>query len=254
SKTSPSSTGCSIRRCMPSRPHYNCARGDCRWSRRTWLSSPGVPDAALPRRDALVISASLALLAALAWAYLVHLAHSMSASARMADMGMSMAMPWTAADLCYTFAMWDVMMVGMMAGSAAPVLLRFAQSQAGRGGGVRAATLLFGLGYLIVWTGFSAAAAFAQWGLHEAALLSPAMAASSPRLAGAILLAAGAYQFAPLKQACLSHCRTPLASLVTRWRDGSIGALRMGLAHGAHCLGCCGALMLVLFGVGVMNL
>jgi predicted metal-binding membrane protein len=97
-------------------------------------------------------------------------------------------------------------------------------------------------------------AAIAQWALHEAAMLSPAMAASSARLAGAILIVAGAYQLSPYKGACLTHCRSPLGFLMTEWRDGTVGALRMGLRHGAYCLGCCWALMCVLFAVGVMNL
>ena len=168
---------------------------------------------------------------------------------------MTMDMPWTAADVWLTFAMWAVMMIGMMTGTAAPVLLLFAGARAGRGErGVPLAVLLFGLGYLTVWVGFSAGAALAQWRLHEAAMLSPAMAASSPRLAGAILIAAGAYQLTPFKGACLTQCRSPLGFLLGNWRHGTTGALRMGIRHGAHCLGCCWALMCVLFVVGVMNL
>ena len=175
----------------------------------------------------------------------------------MAAMGMAMSrdMPWTAADVFFTFAMWAVMMVGMMTPSAAPVLLLFAGMVRGRGGTrwplVVAA---FGAGYLIVWTAFSAGAALAQWGLHGSAMLSPAMSASSARLGGAILIAAGVYQLTPFKGACLTHCRSPLGFLLSHWRDGTIGALRMGIAHGTYCVGCCWALMGVLFVVGVMNL
>jgi predicted metal-binding membrane protein len=97
-------------------------------------------------------------------------------------------------------------------------------------------------------------AALAQWGLHRAALLSPAMASSSGRLTGAILIAAGAYQLTPWKSRCLTHCRSPLGFLMANWRDGIAGAFRMGFQHGAYCLGCCWALMCVLFAVGVMNL
>jgi predicted metal-binding membrane protein len=217
------------------------------------------PAAGLSRRDRVLISSCLLLVCALAWAYLVHLDRQMSASmaydTMMADMGMSMDKPWTMADVFFTFAMWAIMMVGMMAGSAAPVLLLFAASRAKRGGpGVRASVLMFGLGYLAVWTGFSALAALAQWALHEAAMLSPAMSASSPYLAGAILIGAGVYQLSPWKGACLTHCRSPLGFLMAHWREGQIGALQMGLRHGAYCLGCCWALMCVLFVVGVMNL
>lgn len=173
----------------------------------------------------------------------------------MAEMGMTMDMSWDAADVFYAFAMWAVMMVGMMAGPAAPVLLLFAAARAKRGErGARLAVLMFGLGYVTVWVGFSACAALAQWALHETAMLSPAMAASSPYLGGAILIGAGAYQLTPWKGACLTQCRSPLGFLMTNWRDGQLGALQMGARHGAYCLGCCWALMCVLFVVGVMNL
>ena len=210
-------------------------------------------------RDRLVIWSCVALVTVLAWAYLVHLdremASSMAHDRMMAEMGMAMDMPRTKADVFFTFAMWAVMMVGMMAGAAAPMLLLFAGAQAGRGSArTVAAVPIFGLGYLTVWIGFSAVATLAQEALHRAAMLSPAMAASSPRLSGAILIAAGAYQLTPLKGACLAQCRSPLGFLMTHWRDGAVGAFRMGLAHGVHCLGCCWALMCVLFAVGIMNL
>ena len=168
---------------------------------------------------------------------------------------MGMAMPWTVTDAFFTFAMWAVMMVGMMAPSASPMLLLFAGTRAGRANrGVSLTTLAFGLGYIAVWAAFSAAATLAQYGLHEAAMLSPAMASSSARLSGAILVAAGLYQLTPWKGKCLTHCRSPLGFLMTNWRDGARGAFTMGLRHGLYCLGCCWALMCVLFVVGVMNL
>jgi predicted metal-binding membrane protein len=215
--------------------------------------------AALPGRDRLLISACVVLITALAWAYLIHLDRQMSASMeygkQMAAMGMTMDKPWTAADSFLTFAMWAVMMVGMMAGTAVPMLLLFAGTRAGSGSGGRVpGVVFFGLGYFTVWTGFSAVAASAQWALHHAAMLSPAMKTSSPRLGGLILLAAGAYQLTPWKARCLTHCRSPLGFLMTNWRDGKLGAFRMGVGHGAYCLGCCWALMCVLFVVGVMNL
>ena len=173
----------------------------------------------------------------------------------MAAMGMTMDMPWSTADIFFTIAMWAVMMVGMMAPSVSPMLLLFAATRAGRGKrGVSLATLTFGLGYIAVWAGFSVVAAVAQWGLHQAAMLSAAMASSSGRLSGAILIVAGAYQLMSWKSRCLTHCRSPLGFLMTNWRDGTIGAFRMGFRHGAYCLGCCWALMCVLFVVGVMNL
>jgi len=218
------------------------------------------PSAELSSRDRLRIWTCLAVVIALAWAYLIYLdrrmASQMEHDTMMTAMGMTMEMPrWTAADVLFAFAMWVVMMIGMMVATAAPVLLLFAGAHAGRGGRrVPWLVLVFGLGYVIVWVGFSAGAALAQWALHSAAMLSPMMAASSPRVGGAILLAAGVYQLTPFKRACLTHCRSPLGFLMTHWRGGTRGALLMGLRHGAYCLGCCWALMGVLFAVGVMNL
>jgi predicted metal-binding membrane protein len=204
-----------------------------------------------------IVVAAIAALTILAWAYLVHLGRQMSAAAAdetmMAAMGMAMNTPWTGADLLLTFVMWTVMMIGMMAPSVTPILLLAAgASRDGRRS--PAAVLCFGAGYLLVWVVFSAIAALAQWALHEGSLLSPAMAASSPRVAGAILIGAGVYQLTPLKGACLTHCRSPIDFLMAHWRTGLRGAVRMGAHHGIYCLGCCWALMGVLFVVGVMNL
>ena len=222
------------------------------------ISSSGHP-AVFSRRDRIVISICLVLLTALAWAYLIHLDREMSAAMEhdqmMADMGMTMDMPWSTTDVVLAFAMWAVMMVGMMTPSAAPVVLLFAAMR--RGTGARrlpVVVVVFGAGYLLVWFFFSAVAALAQWALHQAALLSPMMTTSSAWLGGGILIAAGVYQLTPFKGTCLTHCRSPLGFLMSHWRDGTAGALRMGIAHGMYCLGCCWALMCVLFVVGVMNL
>ena len=173
----------------------------------------------------------------------------------MAEMGMSMDMPWQTADVLLAFAMWAVMMVGMMTPSAAPVVLLVAGMNRRRGAQrVPGLVFAFGAGYLLIWVAFSAAAALSQWALHQAALLSPAMTTSTSRLGAAILIAAGIYQLTPFKGTCLTHCRSPLGFLMSHWRDGTAGAMRMGMAHGSYCLGCCWALMCVLFVVGVMNL
>src|SRR5205823_6516417 len=116
------------------------------------------PAAALSRRDRVLIPACIVLTTALAWAYLIHLDHQMSSGMEhdqmMAAMGMTMQMPWTAADVIFTFAMWAVMMVGMMAPAAAPLLLLFGAARAGRGErSASLAVLIFGLGYVAVWTG-----------------------------------------------------------------------------------------------------
>jgi predicted metal-binding membrane protein len=213
----------------------------------------------LPRRDRVLLAFCLVAITALSWVYLIHLAREMSASMAemdtMAKMGMPMDTPWTMSDVLLTFAMWAVMMVGMMTASAIPAVIVMAKSRAARGeSGVSLITLTFAAGYLLVWIGFSAGAAIAQWALHEQALLSSAMKASSPWLAGGLLIVAGIYQWTALKQSCLSHCRSPFDFLITRWRSGWSGALEMGVHHGVYCVGCCWALMALLFAVGVMNL
>jgi predicted metal-binding membrane protein len=182
-------------------------------------------------------------------------------AASMMAMGMRPEAPWAVPDILFTFIMWVVMMVGMMSASAAPVLLLFAKAQQARSGpagsGNRAvpfAVPAFALGYLAVWVGFSVVATLAQWALHDAALLSPAMAIARPRVAALVLIAAGAYQLTPLKRACLRHCQSPMGFLMSHWREGTGGGFQMGLNHGTYCLGCCWVLMCVLFAVGVMNL
>jgi predicted metal-binding membrane protein len=210
-------------------------------------------------RDRLIVLLAVTAIVALAWAYLARLAHQMGSDVdyrtAMAAMGMATDVPWTLTDAALVFAMWVVMMLGMMGAATVPVLLLFVSAQRARSArGVRLSVLLFGSGYLLLWAAFSACAALAQWLLHHTAMLSPAMKAASPRLAAAILVLAGAYQLTPLKRACLTHCRSPLGFLMTNWRDGMLGAVRMGARYGTYCLGCCWALMGVLFVVGVMNL
>lgn len=164
--------------------------------------------------------------------------------------------PWTSATFGLMFAMWGVMMVGMMLPSATPTTLVYAAvaRKAAREGEVVAPVALFVAGYLAMWLLFSLAATFAQWGLERAALLSPMLVASSPALGGGLLVGAGVYQLTPLKNACLEHCRSPAYFLAERWRPGRAGALWLGVEHGAYCLGCCWVLMGLLFVGGVMNL
>jgi len=217
------------------------------------------PVAALLRRDRVVIACCIAGVTTLAWAYLVHLSRQMSsptnAMTMVASMGMAAKAPLSAADLVMTWVMWSVMMIGMMSPSAAPVVLLFAGTQArGDRHGGHVAVTLFGVGYLAIWLGFSAAAALTQSAFHQAALLSPAMTIVSSRLSGVILIGAGVYQLTPAKSACLRHCQSPLGFLMSNWSDGSRGAAWMGLRHGLYCMGCCWAAMGVLFVVGVMNL
>jgi predicted metal-binding membrane protein len=207
-------------------------------------------------RQRVVILAALAAIAALAWLYLFLAAADMTAA--MAGMDRTMTMPPRGAtELVLLFAMWWVMMVGMMLPSVAPVILTFATVNRNRRarGEPFVPSALFAAGYLLAWGGFSLAATLAQEALERAALLSPMDMTTNSRLLGGLLfLAAGLYQFTPVKLACLRFCRSPLDFVVNHWRDGPGGALRMGVTHGLYCLGCCWFLMLLLFVGGVMNL
>lgn len=216
-------------------------------------------------RERATIVAALAGLTAVSWLYLWLQAREMAVMGgagrqRMDGMaGMVMSAgprPWSAADFALMFVMWWVMMVGMMAPSATPMILTFATVNRGKRARGRpfVPTATFVAGYLIAWGVFSVAASLAQQGLEQAALMSPTMETSSAILAGMLFLAAGLYQFTPAKYACLEKCRSPLDFVLNNWRDGSAGALRMGLRHGFYCLGCCWLVMLLLFVGGVMNL
>ncbi|MFN3484275.1 MAG: DUF2182 domain-containing protein, partial [Planctomycetota bacterium] len=142
-----------------------------------------------------------------------------------------MAQPWTARELILTFAMWAVMMVAMMTPAAAPMILLFSAIHRKRRERsmpyVPTAAFLFG--YLIVWTCFSVVATLVQWGLQAATLLTPGMALGSALAGGALLGAAGVYQWLPLKDACLRRCRAPLDFVLSEWREGLRGAVAMGM-------------------------
>ena len=209
------------------------------------------------KRDRAIVAFGLAGVAILSWTYLICMDWGM----RHMDVGMEMViMPamahWTAWDLVLVFLMWAVMMVAMMVPAASPVILLFAEINRRRNEqqGTLVATGQFLLGYLAAWTGFSVLATLAQWGLLTATLVSPMMESTSKALGAGLLLTAGLFQFSRLKYACLAHCRSPIGFLATEWRGGSRGAFKMGLKHGSYCLGCCWALMGLLFAFGVMNL
>lgn len=212
------------------------------------------PLEALLKRDRIFVVSGLVAIAALAWAYIIYLARDMQ------HMDMGMAMPqmqaWGILELVLLFVMWAVMMVAMMVPSAAPLILIFASAYRKRQERKDPVvpTAIFLMGYLLVWTGFSGLATLAQWGLHSAALLSPMMVSTNSILGGILLLAAGIFQWTSLKHACLSHCRSPIGFLMSHWKEGTRGALIMGLEHGTYCVGCCWILMVLLFVAGVMNL
>ena len=206
------------------------------------------------KRDRIIVAAGLLIISTLSWAYIVYLSRKMNFME--SGDAISHMQDWGATDLLLMFIMWAVMMAAMMVPSAAPTVLLFATVNRKKRElhGKFVPTSVFLLGYLAVWSGFSLLATFAQWGLHSAALLSPMMTSNSPLFAGLLLLAAGLYQWTPLKKACLSHCHSPMDFITTEWRDGTKGALMMGLKHGSYCLGCCWSLMTLLFVAGVMNL
>ena len=220
------------------------------------------------RRDRLAVAVALAAAAALAWAYVLWLAfampagdadvmHGMSGMGGMADMLAPAPKPWAAAEFGFVLAMWAVMMVGMMTPSAAPMILIYTRvaRQAATLGRPFAPTGWFAGGYLSCWFGFALAATSAQWALERAALLAPTSGRLSDALGGLVLFAAGLYELSPLKNACLTQCRSPLFFIQSHggFRADGPGALRLGLLHGAYCVGCCWGLMTLLFVGGIMN-
>jgi predicted metal-binding membrane protein len=219
------------------------------------------PLEAVLRRDRIVLVAGLVVVLGMAWGWLVTGAGmEMSAVEMTAMAGMDgwLMRPavWTPAYAALIFAMWWIMMVAMMLPSAVAMLLLFARvnRKDKEVGAPLVPIALFAAGYLLVWGGFCAVATALQWGLESARLLSPMLVTTNKWLGAGILIAAGLSQFTPLKAICLRHCRTPLGFLLGSWRPGRLGALRMGLEHGAFCLGCCWFLMALLFFGGVMNL
>jgi predicted metal-binding membrane protein len=212
------------------------------------------PIEALLRRDRWIVGAALAVAVALCWAWLVPMALQLKREGMMC--GVTSWVTCNAGDMAMLFAMWAVMMAGMMLPSAAPIVLLYACVVRKSPGIERPAAHInaFAWGYLVVWTVFSVGATALQRVFTEWLLLSPMMAAQSAAFGGVLLIAAGAYQLTPWKRACLAHCRSPAQFLSQHWRAGVRGGFHLGVAHGLYCLGCCWALMLLLFVGGVMNL
>ena len=206
-------------------------------------------------RDRWVVAFGLAGAAALAWAYQLYMGWGMKHGSRVIAALMPRMQAWTAWDVFLLFAMWVIMMAAMMLPSVAPAVLAFAEvnrrHREQRSPFVPAS--VFVAGYLSAWVCFSLVATIAQAALHATALLSPSMMARSHVFAGSLLLATGVFQWTPLKQACLSRCRSPLGFVLAHFRDGTPGAFRVGLLHGTYCIGCCALLMALLFVNGVMN-
>jgi predicted metal-binding membrane protein len=196
----------------------------------------------------------LVLVPAVSWTWIVVMARDMYGPMTGASAWM-MTSNWDAAHWLLLWAMWAVMMTGMMLPSASPFVLLYGVA-ARRSAQATAARQIYALaaGYLVVWTAFSLGATALQRLLARWLFVSPMMEVTSARAGATLLFIAGAYQLTPLKQACLRQCQSPLGFLISRWRAGTGGAFRLGLEHGAYCVGCCWALMLLLFAGGVMNL
>ena len=209
----------------------------------------------LLRRDRLVIGLALVAAVALCWAWLVPMARDMYGPMTGASAWM-MTDTWDFSHQALLFAMWVVMMAGMMLPSAAPALLLYASvvRKSPESTGAHARAYAFAGGYLAVWTAFSLLATALQLLLRHWLVLSPMMEVRSHVFAGGLLVLAGLYQLTPYKRACLKSCRAPVEFIVHHWKPGLTGAFRLGLDHGLYCLGCCWALMLLLFVGGVMNL
>jgi predicted metal-binding membrane protein len=221
------------------------------------------------RRDRAIVSIALIILTLLAWLYVLRLAADMEmggmdmTGTRMVSTGIRMVMTsrlqaWSGAEFALIFLMWSVMMVAMMLPSATPIVLLYARvgRMAAVDGEPFAPTGWFAAGYLLVWFGFAFAATSAQWGLERAALLTPMMESASNAVGGILLIMAGLYQWSPLKDTCLAQCQAPLL-FIQRYggfRRNVLGALEIGVLHGAYCVGCCWVLMTLLFVGGMTNL
>jgi predicted metal-binding membrane protein len=206
------------------------------------------------RHERRVLIAALIAVPVLCGAWIVPMARDMY-GAMTGPSAWMMTRVWDARHTTLLAAMWIVMMVGMMLPSAAPLLLIFAGVMRSSPGGARAALRVYPLagGYLLVWIGFSLAATALQRGLGST-VLTPMMTMQSSIVAAALFVVAALYQVTPMKQVCLESCRSPMTFILARLRPGASGAFRLGLEHGVYCVGCCWALMLLLFAGGIMNL
>jgi len=201
----------------------------------------------LLQRERYLILGVLLVLAALAWGLLIWQAPMMNNQAMGLTMGMSAVL---------FIAIWAVMMVAMMFPAAAPMILMFGAVYASKRRQEQpyVPTWIFVSAYLLVWVLSGVLAYFLAIGVEKLAGQSMWLMENATRISGAILVIAGLYQLSPLKNVCLSKCRTPLQFLLTSWHDGYAGAFRMGIEHGTSCLGCCWLLFVILFPLGLMNI
>ena len=207
------------------------------------------------RHDRWLTLAALGIVVLLCWLWIVPMARDMY-GAMQGPAEWMMADVWDWPRILLLFAMWQVMMIGMMLPSAAPTLLLYAAvaRKSAPGAPVRVRVYAFAFGYLAIWSVFSAVVTPLQRMLSELTWLSPMMQLQNRPLCALLLIIAGIYQFTAVKRSCLSNCRSPVQFIVENFKPGALGAFRMGLEHGLYCLGCCWAIMLLLFVGGVMNL
>jgi predicted metal-binding membrane protein len=161
----------------------------------------------------------------------------------------------TTSEFGVVLTMWCAMVLAMMLPTAGPMMVTYAEiaDTAARKGETIVSPMVLTAGYAAVWLGFALAATALQILLMYVALLAPTMRAASSWFAGAVFLAAGGYQFSSLKHACLTRCQRPFPFFFANWTDETKGVFRLGLRQGLYCLGCCWAMMLLMFAVGVMN-
>ncbi len=201
-------------------------------------------------RNQVPLLAFVIMLELLCWAVLVWLVIDMCNPFAM--MTMPMSPNWISANFLAVFLMWEIMMAAMMLPSAIPMILLHHKMSGGAS--LEINTAVFIGAYLVIWSLFSIAAVAIQFLTHNLGFLDPSSLTISSLISGIVLLLAGGFQFTKLKETCLKACQSPAGFFMTRWKGGAKGAFEMGLSHGLFCLGCCWALMLLLFVGGVMNL
>ena len=216
------------------------------------------PLAALDSRSRWSVFALVASIAAIGWIYLIYMVWVME-NMHLVDMWMPPHVAvrvWTAYDFLMLIVMWMLMMAAMMLPSTLPMVWIHNTMSQNRKKKRHSSvpTFIFVMGYVATWSLYSIVATLLQWQFHKKGLMDPMMDSNSYLLSGSILLIAGLYQWTPLKEACLNKCRNPVGFLISNWRDTYRGTFNMGLSHGLYCVGCCWALMAILFAVGVMNM
>ena len=206
------------------------------------------------RRPRLLAIGCIAVLAAAGWIYLGLMLGTSGVLAALCRPSFGSNGP-NIAQAGLVFAMWCAMALAMMLPTAAPMILTYAEiaETAARKGEPAAAPLWLIAGYVGVWLGVAALLAALQLVLARVALLDPAMASVSPLFSGAAFIGAGLYQFSALKHACVTQCQRPFPFFFANWTAQARGVFRLGLRQGLYCLGCCWAMMLLMFAVGVMN-